>query len=107
MACEEMKSLIIYVANMKLQIKAVKEMLESFEKQILSTNRPRNPVSSRQQGQLPPPHMHPMQQPLENKMNPQLHSMNLPGSVAALDSTAQTGRANGGDWQEEVYQKVI
>jgi hypothetical protein len=43
-----MKSLIIYVANIILQIKAVKEMLESFEKQILDfidTNRPRNPVS--------------------------------------------------------------
>ena len=26
--------------------------------------------------------------------------------VASLDSTAQTGHANGGDWQEEVYQKV-
>ena len=85
MACEEMKSLIIHVANIKLQIKAVKEMLESFEKQILDS----------------------MQQPHENKMNPQLHSINLQGSVAALDSTAQTGHANGGDWQEEVYQKVI
>ncbi|XP_059457788.1 mediator of RNA polymerase II transcription subunit 15a-like isoform X2 [Corylus avellana] len=91
------------------EIKAVKEMLESFEKQILDfgdTNRPRNRVSSLQQGQLPPPHVHPMQQPHENKMNPQLHSINLQGSVAALDSTAQTGRANGGDWQEEVYQKI-
>jgi len=27
--------------------------------------------------------------------------------VASLDSTAQTGQSNGGDWQEEVYQKVI
>ncbi|XP_050234780.1 mediator of RNA polymerase II transcription subunit 15a-like isoform X3 [Mercurialis annua] len=25
---------------------------------------------------------------------------------ASLDSTAQTGHANGGDWQEEVYQKI-
>jgi hypothetical protein len=96
MATKEMKSLIIYVANIILQIKAVKEMLESFEKQILSTNRPRNPVSSLQQGQLPPSHVHPMQQPHENQMNPQLQSMNIEGSVAALDSTAQTGHANGG-----------
>lgn len=27
--------------------------------------------------------------------------------VASLDSTAQTGNANGGDWQEEIYQKVM
>lgn len=28
--------------------------------------------------------------------------------VASLDSTAQTGQANaGGDWQEEIYQKVL
>ena len=27
--------------------------------------------------------------------------------VASLDSTAQTGTINVGDWQEEVYQKVI
>ncbi|KAF2323114.1 hypothetical protein GH714_033517 [Hevea brasiliensis] len=26
--------------------------------------------------------------------------------VASLDSTAQTRHANGGDWQEEVYQKI-
>ncbi|XP_059457789.1 uncharacterized protein LOC132187481 [Corylus avellana] len=81
------------------EIKAVKEMLESFEKQILDfidTNRPRSPVSSLQQGQLSPPHVHPMQQPHENQMNSQLQSMNLQGSVAALDSTAQTGCANGG-----------
>ncbi|CAN2060843.1 unnamed protein product [Malus fusca] len=27
-------------------------------------------------------------------------------SSTSLDSSAQTGHANGGDWQEEVYQKV-
>jgi hypothetical protein len=27
--------------------------------------------------------------------------------VASLDSTAQTGHANGADWQEHIYQKVI
>lgn len=28
-------------------------------------------------------------------------------SVASLDSAAQTGNADGGDWQEETYQKVM
>jgi hypothetical protein len=27
--------------------------------------------------------------------------------VDSMDSTAQTGQTSGGDWQEEVYQKVI
>lgn len=27
--------------------------------------------------------------------------------VDSMDSTAQTGQPSGGDWQEEVYQKVI
>ena len=27
--------------------------------------------------------------------------------VASMDSTALTGQPSGGDWQEEVYQKVI
>jgi hypothetical protein len=114
-----LKSLIIYVANIILQLKAIKEKLESSEKQILhfiNTNGVRNPVASLQQGQLPLPHMHSMQQPQspitklqshENQRNPQLQSMNLQGSVSSLDSMAQTGHANGGDWQEEAYQKVI
>jgi PAX-interacting protein 1 len=71
-----------------------KEKLGAYEKQILNfinTNKPRKPVSSLQQGQLPPPHMHSMQQPQsqisqmqshENQMNPQLQSMNLQSSVA-------------------------
>ena len=28
-------------------------------------------------------------------------------SLASLVSTAQTGHANGADWQEETYQKVM
>ena len=28
-------------------------------------------------------------------------------AVASLDSTDQTPNANGGDWQEEVHQKVL
>ncbi|XP_065620440.1 mediator of RNA polymerase II transcription subunit 15a isoform X4 [Quercus suber] len=84
------------------------EKLGSYEKQIvnfINTNRPKKPALQR--GQLPVPHMQTMQQPPqlaqiqshENQMNPQLQSMNL------QDSTPQTGRANGADWQEEVYQK--
>ncbi|XP_062156090.1 mediator of RNA polymerase II transcription subunit 15a-like isoform X2 [Alnus glutinosa] len=98
------------------ELKAIKEKLESSEKQILhfiNTNGARNPVASLQQGQLPLPHS--MQQPQspitklqshENQRNPQLQSMNFQGSVSSLDSTAQTGHANGGDWQEEAYQKI-
>ncbi|KAE7997281.1 hypothetical protein FH972_001928 [Carpinus fangiana] len=79
-----------------------KEKLGSYEKQILNfinTNRPRKPVSSLQPGQLPPPHMHSMQQPQsqitqmqshENQMNPQLQSMNLQSSVATLQQNNMT-----------------
>ncbi|TYJ33830.1 hypothetical protein E1A91_A05G129200v1 [Gossypium mustelinum] len=31
----------------------------------------------------------------------------LETSTTSLDSTAQTGHSNGGDWQEEVYQKAM
>ncbi|XP_059653680.1 mediator of RNA polymerase II transcription subunit 15a-like [Cornus florida] len=77
-----------------------KDKLGSYEKQIISflnSNRPRRPGSALQQGQqLPPPHMHSMQQtqqpqsqitqvqPHENQMNPQMQSMNLLGSVATM-----------------------
>ncbi|KAK9941165.1 hypothetical protein M0R45_017786 [Rubus argutus] len=43
----------------------LKDKLGLYEKQMINfinTNRPREPVSSLQQGQLPPPHMHSMQQ---------------------------------------------
>ncbi|PKI44210.1 hypothetical protein CRG98_035393 [Punica granatum] len=34
------------------------------------------------------------------------NSSEPPDSVP-LDSTAEAGQANGGDWQEEIYQKFI
>ncbi|KAG2723191.1 hypothetical protein I3843_02G137400 [Carya illinoinensis] len=79
-----------------------KEKLAFYEKQILNvvnTNRPRKPVSSLQQGQLPPSHMHSMQQsqpqitqiqPHESQMNPQLQSMSLQGSVATMQQNNMT-----------------
>ncbi|PQQ20321.1 hypothetical protein Pyn_16895 [Prunus yedoensis var. nudiflora] len=80
----------------------LKDKLVLYEKQIvnfINTNRPRKPVSSLQQGQLPPPHMHSMQQSQsqitqvqshENQMNPQLQSMNLQGSVATMQQSNMT-----------------
>ncbi|KAI5322449.1 hypothetical protein L3X38_031521 [Prunus dulcis] len=80
----------------------LKDKLLLYEKQIvnfINTNRPRKPVSSLQQGQLPPPHMHSMQQSQsqitqvqshENQMNPQLQSMNLQGSVATMPQSNMT-----------------
>ncbi|XVE91247.1 hypothetical protein DITRI_Ditri20bG0138500 [Diplodiscus trichospermus] len=83
-------------------IPSYQEKLASYEKQIINfinTNRPRKPVSSLQQGQLPPPHMHSLQQPQpqinqtqshDNQMNPQLQSINLQGSVPAMQSNHMT-----------------
>ncbi|KAK8992894.1 hypothetical protein V6N11_048957 [Hibiscus sabdariffa] len=80
-----------------------KEKLSSYEKQIINfvtSNRPRKPASMLQQGQLPPPHMHSMQQAQpqinqiqshENQMNPQLQSINLQGSVPAMQPNNMTG----------------
>ncbi|KAK8641742.1 hypothetical protein V6N13_011120 [Hibiscus sabdariffa] len=77
-------------------VPAYKEKLSSYEKQIINfinTNRPRKPISAMQQGQLPPPHMHSMQQPQpqinqtqshDNQMNPQLQSINLQGSMPTM-----------------------
>ncbi|KAL9463036.1 hypothetical protein AB3S75_000948 [Citrus x aurantiifolia] len=80
-----------------------KEKLGSYEKQIvnfISTNRPRKPVSSmQQQGQLPPTHMHSMQQqqsqisqgqPHDNQMNSQIQSMNLAGSMVTMQQNNVT-----------------
>ncbi|KAL1077272.1 hypothetical protein V6Z11_D10G085800 [Gossypium hirsutum] len=80
-----------------------KEKLSSYEKQIINfinSNRPRKPVSVLQQGQLPPPHMHSMQQQQQsqisqtqshdNQMNPQLQSMNLQGSVPTMQPNNMT-----------------
>jgi PAX-interacting protein 1 len=81
----------------------LKDKLGLYEKQIINfinTNRPRKTVSSLQQGQLPPPHMHSMQQSQsqitqvqshENQMNPQLQSMNLQGSVPTMQQNNMTG----------------
>ncbi|KAJ0007057.1 hypothetical protein Pint_30219 [Pistacia integerrima] len=79
-----------------------REKLGSYEKQIINfinTNRPRKPVSSLQPGQLPPPHMHSMQQPQsqltqvqphDNQMNSQMQSMNLQGSVGTMPQNNMT-----------------
>ncbi|KAK1591218.1 hypothetical protein Q3G72_004094 [Acer saccharum] len=82
-----------------------KEKLGSYEKQIvnfINTNRPRKP--SMQQGQLPPPHMHSMQQPSQVQLGLQRDMQQRLQASTSLDSTA--GQSNGGDWQEEVYQKI-
>ncbi|XP_022967562.1 mediator of RNA polymerase II transcription subunit 15a-like isoform X1 [Cucurbita maxima] len=74
----------------------LKDKIGHYEKQIVSflnSNRPRNPVSTLQPGQLPASHMQSIQQsqsqmtPLqspENQINPQLHSANMQGSVAPV-----------------------
>ncbi|KAE8680832.1 Mediator of RNA polymerase II transcription subunit 15a [Hibiscus syriacus] len=79
-----------------------KERLSLYEKQIINfvnSNRPRKPVSMLQQGQFPPPHMHSMQQAQtqmnqtqshDNQMNPQLQSINLQGSVPAMQPNNMT-----------------
>ncbi|XP_038993346.1 mediator of RNA polymerase II transcription subunit 15a-like isoform X2 [Hibiscus syriacus] len=83
-------------------VPAYKDKLSSYEKQIINlinTNRPRKPVSAMQQGQLPPPHMHSMQQPQpqinqtqshENQMNLQLQSINLQGSMPTMQPNNMT-----------------
>ncbi|XP_059649293.1 mediator of RNA polymerase II transcription subunit 15a-like isoform X2 [Cornus florida] len=81
-----------------------KDKLDSIEKQIISFL---NSMLSKhgpahKQEQLPPSHMHSMQQtqqprsqvtqlqPLENQMNPQMQSMNLQGSVGTLQQNNAT-----------------
>ncbi|GAV60967.1 hypothetical protein CFOL_v3_04495 [Cephalotus follicularis] len=90
-------------------IPSFKEKLGLYEQQIknfINSNRPRKPISSLQQGQLPPPQgplppsqMHSMQQsqsqitqvqPHENQMNPQLQSMNLTGSGTTMQQNNMT-----------------
>ena len=69
-----------------------KDNLGSYEVQIVSfinTYRPKKPAL--QQGQFPAPHMQSMQQPQSQ--------------LAQMQS--QTRHANGADWQEEIYQRVI
>ncbi|XP_017225453.1 mediator of RNA polymerase II transcription subunit 15a [Daucus carota subsp. sativus] len=90
---------LLQVSKSNIQI-GYKDKLGSYEKQIMSilnSNRPRKPIPPMQQGQaLPPQHMHPMQQsqppqsqmnqlqPLENQMNSQMQSLNLPGSGGTM-----------------------
>ncbi|XP_022154411.1 mediator of RNA polymerase II transcription subunit 15a [Momordica charantia] len=73
-----------------------KDKIGHYEKQIVSflnSNRPRNPVSTLQPGQLPASHMHSIQQSQsqmtslqspENQINSQLHSANMQCSVAPV-----------------------
>ncbi|KAF2301448.1 hypothetical protein GH714_024308, partial [Hevea brasiliensis] len=70
-----------------------KEKLGSYEKQItnfINTNRPRKPMPSLQQGQLPQPHIQqpqsqvPQVQSHDNQMNPQMQSVSLQGSLPTL-----------------------
>ncbi|KAM1472663.1 hypothetical protein ACFX2I_028885 [Malus domestica] len=79
----------------------LKDKLGLYEKQIvnfINTNGPRK-QDPLQQGQLPPPHMHSMQQPQpqtpqvqshENQMNPQLQTMNSQGSVPTMQQNYMT-----------------
>ncbi|GAB4827738.1 hypothetical protein Ancab_034624 [Ancistrocladus abbreviatus] len=87
---------------------AHRDKLASYEKQIitfLNTNRPRR--ASLQQGQLPPPHMQPMQQVQQphtqippaqshdNGMNPQLQSLNLQNSVPPMQPSNMANLQHG------------
>ncbi|GMI93916.1 hypothetical protein HRI_003060900 [Hibiscus trionum] len=79
-----------------------KEKSSSYEKKIINfvnSNRPRKPVLRMQQGQVPPPHIHSMQQAQtqinqtqshDNQMNPQLQPINLQGSVPAMQPNNMT-----------------
>ena len=94
---------LLQVSKSNVQI-GYKDKLGSYEKQIMSilnSNRPRKPIPPMQQGQaLPPQHMHSIQQsqppqsqmtqlqPLENQMNPQMQSLNLPGSGGIMQQKA-------------------
>ena len=48
-----------------------------------------------------------MRKTLKKYMNSNLFFACIKIFVASLDSTAEIGHANGADWQEEIYQKVI
>ncbi|GAB4832120.1 hypothetical protein Ancab_006139 [Ancistrocladus abbreviatus] len=86
-----------------------KEKLQSYQKQIitfLNTNRPRRALPL-QQGQIPPPHMESMQQAQQphdqmppaqshdNRMNPQLQSLNLQNSVPAMQQSYMANMQHG------------
>ncbi|KAK8988593.1 hypothetical protein V6N11_029976 [Hibiscus sabdariffa] len=72
---------------------------EQLDKLKIFKTMPRKPVSAMQQGQLPPPHMHSMQQPQpqinqtlshDNQMNSQLQSINLQGSMPTMQPNNMT-----------------
>ncbi|XP_039052498.1 mediator of RNA polymerase II transcription subunit 15a-like isoform X2 [Hibiscus syriacus] len=97
-----LEHILHFLTVSKANAPAYKDKLSSYEKQIINfinTNRPRKPVSAMQQGQLPPPHMHSMQQPQpqinqtqshDNQMNPQLQSINLQGSMPTMQLNNMT-----------------
>ncbi|KAJ6706532.1 MEDIATOR OF RNA polymerase II TRANSCRIPTION SUBUNIT 15A-RELATED [Salix purpurea] len=84
-----------------------KEKLGSYERQILSFLNPgrlRKPIPNLQQGQLPQPHVQPMQQPQypvpqlqshENQLNPQLQSMNVQGSIPTMQQNNMSSLQHG------------
>ncbi|XP_028779202.1 mediator of RNA polymerase II transcription subunit 15a isoform X2 [Neltuma alba] len=77
-------------------VPGIKEKMALYEKQainFISSNRPRKAMSSMQQGQLPPPHMHPVSQPQsqltqvqshENQINSQMQPTNLQSSAVTM-----------------------
>ncbi|KAL1829484.1 hypothetical protein ACET3Z_007896 [Daucus carota] len=84
-----------------------------LQSQIMSQMQPQ-PVQLHQQlgsQQKPNPLHHEMQQrwqtlQQQQKLVSQPQRAMQEASSTSLDSTAQTGNANGGDWQEEIYQKI-
>ncbi|XP_011087375.1 mediator of RNA polymerase II transcription subunit 15a isoform X2 [Sesamum indicum] len=101
-----LERLIMFLRTNKNDIQpSHKDKIVGVEKQILNilnSNRPRKPVSSLQQGQLPQPHMHAMQQPQqqqpqtsqmhasEGQMNSQMQPMNVQGSVVGAQQNSLT-----------------
>ncbi|CAH1427619.1 unnamed protein product [Lactuca virosa] len=95
-----------------------KDKLSTYEKQIVHiiTSNLRKPAATQQpppQPLPPPPHMHSVQQNIS--MNGSLQQNSVNGTAAqqvninplvSHNGIAQTGNENGGDWQEEVYQKI-
>ncbi|KAL0335520.1 UNVERIFIED_CONTAM: Mediator of RNA polymerase II transcription subunita [Sesamum radiatum] len=101
-----LERLIMFLRTNKNDIQpSHKDKIVGVEKQILNilnSNRPRKPVSSLQQGQLPQPHMHAMQQSQqqqpqtsqmhanEGQMNSQMQPMNVQGSVVGAQQNSLT-----------------
>ncbi|KAI5593562.1 hypothetical protein BDE02_03G022000 [Populus trichocarpa] len=84
-----------------------KEKLGSYEKQIVSFLKPsrfRRSIPNLQLGQLPQPHVQPMQQPQspvpqlqshENQLNPQLQSLNVHGSIPTMQQNNMSSLQHG------------